>query len=938
MFFARGLKMRATNPKTYLLMSVLLVGALCISAVGKTIYVDNDGPADFNNIQAGIDASADGDTVLIAPGTYTGEGNRDIDFEGKAITVKSEEGPQTCIIDCQGSKDDPHRGFQFVSGEGRDSVLAGFKIINGNGPEIRFVSLDRSVGGAVLCMDSSPTIFGCVIDRNFTRRYGYGGGIYCSNSAAAITKCIVQYNNAGFFGGGIFCDGGSVVIDQCTLISNTADSGGGIYFGGGTGSVRNCLISSNLAHRHSGGGVFCHEEADVTLNNCTVIQNLVSGGQISVGGVGTYYRPPERPIILTNCILWGNLRGDECNVSTQTSVPYVRLSYSCVEGLTPELAGAGNFGVDPLLTPDFHLQADSACIDTGDPNTSLTPSATDIDGELRSTGGQVDIGCDEYIDLDTDMLPDFWERKHFGTTSSTEGGQDPDDDQWPNIQEYNRGSNPIYPPGTFYVDALNGDDNWDGLSAVWDGEHGPKATIQAAMNQASVSDHDRVVLAPGSYTGQGNCDIDFKGKAISVESEDPNDPAVVALTIVDCKGREGNPHRGFIFTSGEDNRSILRGISIVGGYVNDKGGAINCDIGSSPMITNCSISRNESSGYGGGIYCGPHCDPLILKCSIKYNTAVFGAAVASDEFSIPRIEKCSIQANTAWERGGAISASGFIQEDGPVIIDCAINDNRATTGGAVNCVRSNVTVSNSILNGNVATDSGGAVFCVQSAPSFTNCTFVNNHAENLGGAFCGTGWRGEVLFENCIIWGNSASAGDAMARFNCGHITGCPSVRITYCCLPLDTSALAPEASYGWNVEDNNIDVDPLFVAPGYWADVNDPDIVVEPNDPSVVWIQGDYHLRSQAGRWDPKTQSWVQDDITSPCIDAGDPNSPIGHEPFPNGGIINIGAYGSTAEASKSYFGAPVCETIIAGDINGDCKVDSEDLAIMLFHWLEER
>lgn len=77
---------------------------------------------------------------------------------------------------------------------------------------------------------------------------------------------------------------------------------------------------------------------------------------------------------------------------------------------------------------------------------------------------------------------------------------------------------------------------------------------------------------------------------------------------------------------------------------------------------------------------------------------------------------------------------------------------------------------------------------------------------------------------------------------------------------------------------------------------------------------------------------------MTSLCIDAGDPNSPIGFEPFPNGGIINMGAYGGTREASKSYFGRPPCETIMAGDINGDCIVNFKDFALMAFHWLEER
>ena len=78
-------------------------------------------------------------------------------------------------------------------------------------------------------------------------------------------------------------------------------------------------------------------------------------------------------------------------------------------------------------------------------------------------------------------------------------------------------------------------------------------------------------------------------------------------------------------------------------------------------------------------------------------------------------------------------------------------------------------------------------------------------------------------------------------------------------------------------------------------------------------------------------------DEVTSPCIDAGDPMSPIGREPFPNGGRINMGAYGGTAEASKSYFGKPPCEIIVAGDINGDCIVNFKDFAIMALHWLEQ-
>jgi hypothetical protein len=93
-----------------------------------------------------------------------------------------------------------------------------------------------------------------------------------------------------------------------------------------------------------------------------------------------------------------------------------------------------------------------------------------------------------------------------------------------------------------------------------------------------------------------------------------------------------------------------------------------------------------------------------------------------------------------------------------------------------------------------------------------------------------------------------------------------------------------------------NIDADPLFVEPGHW------DLNGTPDDASDdFWVDGDYHLKSQAGRWDPVGEIWVHDDVTSPCIDAGNPASAFEQEPAPNGGRINIGVYGNTPEASKS-------------------------------------
>ena len=89
-----------------------------------------------------------------------------------------------------------------------------------------------------------------------------------------------------------------------------------------------------------------------------------------------------------------------------------------------------------------------------------------------------------------------------------------------------------------------------------------------------------------------------------------------------------------------------------------------------------------------------------------------------------------------------------------------------------------------------------------------------------------------------------------------------------------------------------------IFAQHGYWMDLLSG-LPTEPDILNAPWMAGDYHLKSQAGRWDPETESWVQDDVTSPCVDSGDPLSAVGQELAPNGGVINMGAYGGTIEAS---------------------------------------
>lgn len=135
-------------------------------------------PYDYSTIQEGIDASSDGDTVLVADGLYAGPGNRDIDFGGRAILLTSEHGPEETAIDCEREG----RGFSFHSGEGPGSVLRGLTIRGGKVPLI---------GGGVLCISSSPTIEDCIIVGNEAE---HGAGIFTGYGSPLIRRNWIEDN------------------------------------------------------------------------------------------------------------------------------------------------------------------------------------------------------------------------------------------------------------------------------------------------------------------------------------------------------------------------------------------------------------------------------------------------------------------------------------------------------------------------------------------------------------------------------------------------------------------------------------------------------------------------------------------------------------------------------------------------------------------------
>ncbi len=285
---------------------VSLVGLILVASLGGSIATANvylvrpDGTGDYPTIQAAVNAAASGDIIELADGVFTGNGNRDLDFAGKAITVRSQSGdPAVCIIDCQGSQTDQHRGFHFHSGEGPDSVLTGVTITNGHLGQ----GYPGDVGAGVYCEWASPTITHCVFRSN--RAVG-GAGLASYESASTVVDCVFDSNSSvPGIGGGVACiTAEDAKFVNCTFLNNGASgSGGGLSANdGGVVTVSNCMFSGNWSNQYGGGMELCSFVA--TVSGCTFEDNLVLADSGGGGGVACTWTVD--PVTLTNCTFSGN--------------------------------------------------------------------------------------------------------------------------------------------------------------------------------------------------------------------------------------------------------------------------------------------------------------------------------------------------------------------------------------------------------------------------------------------------------------------------------------------------------------------------------------------------------------------------------------------------------------------------------------------------------
>lgn len=511
-------------------------------------------------------------------------------------------------------------------------------------------------------------------------------------------------------------------------------------------------------------------------------------------------------------------------------------------------------------------------------------------------------------------------------------------------------------------------------------------TIQSAINAAAEA--DIIIVDSGTYYEN----INFLGRAITLTSTDPNDPHIVDSTIIDGN-QPGDVNNASVvtFNSGEANNSVLTGFTITGGtgswlkiywqfkgYLwNRCGGGLLCYNSSSPTI-NKNVFRDNLAGQGGGIYFYNHSNPVITENTFISNSAIVnhgfddpdpddpniydhgdGGAIVGFQYCDATIADNLIENNHAEMYGGGIHLR---QWSNGLIEDNQIIGNDSSLGAGVHITyTSSPTVRGNLIQANMAGDfGGGGIYVIQYCNPLIEYNLVTQNESTNGAGVYVTG-DSQPLIRNNLIVNNINGAG---VRVKGGAIPTIVNNTI---------AGNMQSASLGGGIDctttsvpiiENNIIVS-NGNSYGIYASINPP--VIKYNN---VWDHGagnyssiigdqtgingnisvdplfvdepnnDYHLKSNGWRWDMLRNRWHYDDITSRCIDAGNPGYALADELLtvpedPNGRWaenlrINMGAYGATAEASL-----PPHDWALWADITNDGIIDFNDLDALVDAWL---
>jgi len=409
-------------------------------------------PVEVATIKAGILAAEDGDTIMVAAGVYTGTGFRDLDFGGKAIVVRSQKGSEATVLDCNGTRLEPHRAFWVHQGEDTTTMIEGFTIrdgfglndgpsghsvgggifcVNGSSPRIRdcvfYNNQAAHAGGGLCCAGgASPVVDSCIFMNNRVLRTGitgYGGAAQCDGSSPAFRDCFFSSNQANL-GGAVSCTGSGASFDGCEFSDNTAETfvpsqplspgvGGAMHIISSSPAVTRCLFNRNRAlggpnsamQGARGGGLACYASLPV-LTNCTFFGNIAEPCDDTILGLGAAIFVQASPAQIINSIITFNSQAEAVYCEDTRDDPAAAVpAFSCcdiygnelgdwIDGFADQLDQSGNISLDPLfcdtVAGNFHIRRESPC---GPDN-----------GICLTVIGAFGVGCEMAAD-DADIRP-----------------------------------------------------------------------------------------------------------------------------------------------------------------------------------------------------------------------------------------------------------------------------------------------------------------------------------------------------------------------------------------------------------------------------------------------------------------------------------------------------------------------------------------------------
>lgn len=781
------------------------------------------------------------------------------------------------------------------------------RISNPNITNCKF-STNSAIDGGGICnsLYSSPVLKNCRFIGNLAYNgAGMDNNHYCH---ATLMNCTFTGSSVNI-GGGMNNDFSNPILANCAFIGNSAREGAGMHNHQSHPILTNCMFTGNKAL--SGGGMDNENSSHPSLTNCTFSGNMAEIGNALMCDIYGHNPNDKYPgiIDLNNCIIWDsgneiwNENGSTINI-THSNIPNKKTTIYDPFGAV--IWGDGNIHTDPLFvdadgddnmlgTSDDNprLSENSPCIDAGD-NSMVPPSLiTDIDGKMRIVNDLVDIGAFErqapYFQFGMGTFVVLEGKSETFTIALTEL---PSDTVTVTVAFYSGDrdirvksgeilvfdSSNYSVPQTFALSADEDSDNLNGIARIRIST--PNLSVDVRVTEADNEPNVGILFVDDDAPDGGNGTSWAEAYTFL---QDALADARLAEKPVEIRVAQGIywPDQGGDYVVG-DKIAIFRlvnGVAIKGGFAGigetdpDKRDIeiyqtiLSGDLAGNDSDANDFVvlpnepTRTDNSYHvvtGGGTTNTAVLDGFIViggNATYSYQEEGGGIYIIAGN---PTITNCTFIYNWGWSGGGLYNGNSS-----PVLTNCVFSMNSGLDGAGMYNTNSNPMLFNCIFTENATAippgviveppfDNGGGMYNRHSSPVLTNCTFVGNSAFDVGGIY-NYGDADSTLID-CILWGNTMPQIVGNAVISYSNVQG------------------------GWEGE-GNIDADPIFA---------------DPNN-------GDYHLKSQKGRFDPNIQTWIKDDITSPCIDAGNPNSPVVFEPFPNGGIVNMGAYGGTAQASKS-------------------------------------